>query len=91
MATAGLLVVDVDGADNPWPHEESKAVDLARAPMSYTPRGGRHHIFRQPTGKAWKNSAGRIAPKVDTRADGGYIVLPPSVVRGRPYRWGGGN
>ena len=43
--------------------------------------------LRQPAGKAWSSTASRIAPKVDTRANGGYIVLPPSVVGGKPYRW----
>ena len=87
MPTGGLLVVDVDGEDNTWPGYPGKAQDLACGPISLTPRGGRHHIFRQPVGKAWKNTAGKIAPKVDTRADGGYIVVPPSVVDGKPYRW----
>jgi len=87
VPTAGLLVVDVDGEDNPWPADPSLAEDLVCGPVSLTPRGGRHHIFRQPIGKAWKNTAGRIAPKVDTRADGGYIVVPPSVVDGKPYQW----
>ena len=87
IPTAGLLVVDVDDADNPWPADPAQAEDLACGPVSLTPRGGRHHIFRQPAGKAWKNTAGKIAPKVDTRADGGYIVVPPSVVDGKPYRW----
>lgn len=90
MPTAGLVVIDIDGPDNPWPGDSAKAEDLARGPMSLTPRGGRHHIFRQPTGRAWKNTTGKIAPKVDTRADGGYIVVPPSVVDGKRYRWAEG-
>jgi hypothetical protein len=86
MPTAGLLVVDVDGSDNPWPGDAAKVLDLSRGAVSLTPRGGRHIIFRQPPGKDWRNTVGRIAPKVDTRANGGYIVLPPSVV-GKQYRW----
>ena len=85
MPTAGLLVVDVDGADNPWPGDDLEG--LGDCPLSMTPRGGRHYIFRQPAGKSWSSTAGRLAPKVDTRANGGYIVLPPSVVGGKPYQW----
>jgi len=87
VPTAGLLVVDVDDVDNPWPADPILAEEMTCAPMSLTPRGGRHHVFRQPDGKVWKNTAGRIAPKVDTRADGGYIVVPPSVVDGKMYQW----
>ncbi len=87
IPTAGLLVVDVDGGDNLWPGDPERAEDLARGSISLTPRGGRHHVFRQPEGKNWKNTAGRIAPRVDTRAGGGYIVVPPSVVGGKSYRW----
>jgi Bifunctional DNA primase/polymerase, N-terminal/Primase C terminal 1 (PriCT-1) len=87
VSTAGLLVVDVDGADNPWPEDPARAQELARGPVSLTPGGGRHHVFRQPTGRTCRNTTGRIAPGVDTRADGGYIVVPPSVVEGKAYRW----
>ena len=87
MPTAGLLVVDVDGADNPWPGGDRDG--LTECPVSLTPRGGRHHVFRQPQGKSWNSTASRLAPKVDTRANGGYIVLPPSVVGGKPYQWAG--
>ncbi len=90
MPTAGLLVVDVDGADNTWPEEPTRVLDLSCGAVSLTPRGGRHYIFRQPPGKGWGNTAGRVAPKVDTRANGGYILLPPSVVDGKEYRWGEG-
>jgi Bifunctional DNA primase/polymerase, N-terminal/Primase C terminal 1 (PriCT-1) len=87
VTTEGLLVIDVDGADNPWPGDPARAQELARGPVSLTPSGGRHYVFRQPTGRACRNTAGRVAPGVDTRADGGYIVVPPSVVEGKAYRW----
>jgi hypothetical protein len=32
-----------------------------------------------------RNSASMIAPHVDIRARGGYVVAPPSVVDGKPY------
>ena len=88
LRTDGLLVVDVDEADNDWlcdqPH---KLAQLDLAPQSRTPRGGRHYYFRQPATRAWRNTAGRIAPRVDTRADGGYVLVAPSVVSGQPYQW----
>ena len=92
MATQGMVAIDadvVDGRPNPWLDGESdKQLTLAIAPMSITPRGGQHHFFRQPSGKAWRCTEGKLAPKVDTRADGGYVVLPPSIREdGAAYRW----
>lgn len=92
IATAGLLVVDVDtlpdGSPNTWLADQpDKMLDLAIAPLSLTPRRGRHFCFRQPAGLAFKCTAGKLAPNVDTRADGGYILAPPSAVDGKPYRW----
>lgn len=87
MPTNGLIVVDIDGKDNPWLNQRK---DLGRGPMSKTPGGGRHYFFRQPAGKFWRSTAGDIAPKVDTRGNGGYVLLPPSIVGGRPYEWGPG-
>ena len=88
LVTDGLLVVDVDGSDNAWPADQELAVDLVAAPTSVTPSGGRHHVFRQPAGRGWRSTAGRVASKVDTRADGGYIVVSPSVLEdGGQYQW----
>jgi len=90
IPTNGLLVVDIDGEKNPWPKEIEQSEDLACAPLALTAGGGRHYIFKQPAGKNWKNTTGKLAPKVDTRANGGYIIAPPSVVDGNSYRWAEG-
>jgi hypothetical protein len=67
-------------------------VRSANAAFSRTPSGGRHFIFRQPDGKAWSSSQGQIAPHVDIRANGGYIVAPPSAIPGgKTYYWVPGN
>jgi hypothetical protein len=87
----GLIVVDVDGAANAWPGDPDRSADLAQAgAMALTPRGGRHYLFRRPSGKAWRCTESRLAPQVDTRTDGGYIVAPPSEAEGRSYRWAPG-
>ena len=90
IATEGLIVIDIDSESNTWPADPERMLELAAAPMALTPRGGSHRIFRQPAGKGWRCTEGRLAPKVDTRADGGYIVAPPSVVEGKAYRWAPG-
>jgi hypothetical protein len=91
IATEGLIVIDVDGPDNPWPGgDPERSLDLAVAPMALTPHGGSHRLFRQPSSKYWRCTTGRLAPHVDTRADGGYVVAPPSEVEGKSYCWAPG-
>ncbi len=86
-----MLVVDIDGTENPWPGDPDRAADMACAgTVALTPRGGRHYLFRRPEGKAWKCSTSKLAPGVDVRTDGGYIVAAPSEIEEGPYRWGEG-
>jgi hypothetical protein len=51
-----------------------------------TGRGGLHLYFTAPAGGQLRNTAGRLGWLVDTRAAGGYVVAPGSVVDGRGYR-----
>ena len=91
IAAEGMLVIDIDGADNPWPGDPERAADLAGAgAVALTPRGGRHYLFRRPEGKSWKCSTSKLAPGVDVRTDGGYIVAAPSAIEEGLYRWGEG-
>jgi hypothetical protein len=78
--------VDVDGKNNPWLQTVNYA-ELTAGAVSRTPRGGLHFWFRQNGGEPLKNTASRIAEQVDTRADGGYVVVWPSVVDDCGYQW----
>jgi len=87
MPTAGMIVVDIDGSDNPWPQDPDQRFDLSKAVISKTPSGGTHYIFRQPPGLEYHNTIGQISEKVDTRASGGYILVPPSIIGGIYYKY----
>lgn len=91
IATTGLAVIDVD-AEATWLNDEPDLMlDLACGPLSRTANAGRQHIFRQPSDRNWRNTSGRLADHVDTRADGGYIVVAPSVLEGgKTYCWAEG-
>ena len=91
IPTDGLLVLDID-VEATWLHDDlDRQVELAVAPMALTPSGGRHYVYRQPAGKAWRNTQSEIALHVDTRANGGLFVVPPSALPGRKvYQWAPG-
>jgi hypothetical protein len=53
---------------------------------SITARG--RHIFFLCPGRPVRNSAGKLAPGVDVRGDGGYVLAPPSIhPTGKAYCW----
>ena len=83
-----VFVLDVDGLDAEASLRklEEQHGALPETVESITPRG-RHIFFRCENGVV-RNSAGAIAPGLDIRGDGGYVVLPPSIhPSGRPYVW----
>jgi putative DNA primase/helicase len=94
--TEGLIVVDLDEPHNRPPTGETWAWwcrfaephgwDPTVAPLVATPRGGYHIYWRQPDGVTVRNSASKLAPGVDIRADGGYVIVPGSrLPDGREY------
>jgi Bifunctional DNA primase/polymerase, N-terminal len=83
-----VFILDVDGLDAEASLRklEEQYGALPDTIESIT-RRGRHLFFRCENGAVW-NSAGAIAPGLDIRGDGGYVVLPPSIhPSGRPYVW----
>jgi putative DNA primase/helicase len=59
---------------------------------SFTGGGGRHYIFKYPTNFSIPASCSTLAPGLDIRSDGNYIIAPPSLHKsGRNYSWHGVN
>jgi len=57
------------------------------ATVEVTTARGRHLYFRMPNAPV-RNSAGKLAPHIDVRGDGGYTLAPPSThPGGRRYSW----
>jgi Bifunctional DNA primase/polymerase, N-terminal/Primase C terminal 2 (PriCT-2) len=77
---SGIDVVDIDVDKNATPSVNGfQALPQWRdlSPMIVrSPRGGAHLWFRAE-GKL-RNSTNKIAPGIDTRGEGGYIIVPPS-------------
>ncbi len=86
---SGILAVDVDaqkGGARTWKELVAAHGKVPKTAASLTGGGGSHILFRHPGDV--QSSAGRLGEHVDVRADGGYIVLPPSThPNGRPYKW----
>jgi hypothetical protein len=92
---SGLIVIDVDpdhgGADS-W-ETLRRAHDLPDCVMVGTGGGGHHAYFAWPVGDHWRITIGQgdrssLAPGIDHRGDGGYVVAPPSNHHsGRAYFW----
>ena len=89
---SGLVVVDIDprhGGDYSLQGLEEKYGNLPGTLTAITGGGGTHYYFRHP-GKEIRCSTGKIASGIDIKADGGYVILPPSGHEsGGSYFWDG--
>jgi len=90
MATGqGILVIDVDGPEGEASLDQ--LVDLygplPRTPTQTTGKG-RHFLFSVDPSVEVRNTAGKLGNRIDTRGDGGYVVVAPSVhPTGALYQW----
>ncbi len=92
---SSLVVIDLDVHGDTNGIESFRAlcdehdIDTSGAVISRTGSGGVHLIFSDPTGGLIRNSASKLGPGIDVRANGGYIVAPPSIHPDtrRPYKW----
>src|SRR5262245_44101584 len=90
LGPAGLVVPDADRG-----HGDGSVDGVANlkalaaqhggfppAPMTRTPRGGYHIVFKQPTdGEPLGNGRGCLPEGVDCRGNGGLVIAPGAVAR----------
>jgi hypothetical protein len=87
---SGLLVLDVDVPEGGAGALAALERAHGKLPMTATvlTGGGGQHLYFRHTGQEVRNSAGRLGVGIDVRADGGYVVAPPTVHEsGRHYVW----
>ena len=93
MATgkaSGMFVVDIDprhGGDESLTDLTAEHGPLPDTAEALTGGGGRH-IFLAHPGGCVPCSQSEIAPGIDIKGDGGYVVMPPSIhPGGEAYAW----
>jgi len=92
---SGFFVVDVDikHYDGKFGDEslETLEAEHGKFPATITAAtgsGGRHYLFLCPAIGDIPNSIGKLAPAIDVRGEGGYIIVEPSShISGVAYSW----
>lgn len=83
---SGLMVLDVDDGGE----DSLTGKPLPDTVEQITGSGGRHLVYKRPDDDARYKTRVRFLPGLDSRADGGYIVAPPSLHEsGKRYDWEG--
>lgn len=80
---SNLFVIDTDTPES-TAEVQNYLPDNIVIPIQKTPHDGRHFFFRHTLG--FSNRA-RVAPGIDIRTEGGYIVVDPSVGENGGWQW----
>ncbi|SEU06847.1 VapE domain-containing protein [Stigmatella erecta] len=87
---SGFFALDVDpdkGGFESLARLEAEHGKLPRTVQQRTGSGGAHYLFLMPEGVELTNTAGRLGPGLDTRGNGGQIVVAPSRSAKGQYAW----
>ena len=90
---SNVVVLDVDEKDDVSGAESLSELETIYGKLpptlsQTTGSGGKHYFFMYPEGaKKVPSNVGKILPGLDIRADGGYVILPPSTHMKGQYRW----
>ncbi|MEO1110558.1 MAG: phage/plasmid primase, P4 family [Pseudomonadota bacterium] len=90
---SGVFVVDLDprGDETLEDVEQRLAAAVGELPpglRAITQSGGAHYYFKLPQGEETPRNSAKKLPGVDWRGDGGYVIVPPSMMLdGKGYHW----
>ena len=88
-SVSGIFVSDIDSVDAEAELRKLEAAHGALPPtVEVITARGRHIYLRMPPNVDIRNSASKVAPGIDIRGSGGYVLAPPSLhPSGRRYCW----
>lgn len=84
---SGLVVIDLDVHDEArngllsWSLLTQEHDEVENTFSVNTANGGVHYYYLDTTGGGIRNSAGKLGPGIDVRANGGYVVGPGSRIK----------
>lgn len=78
-----LTVIDCDSEEAIKTAEELLPEGI-EAPVSNTPRNGRHYFFKYTQDLHSRNG---VDVNLDVKSEGGYVIVPPSSGANGPYAW----
>jgi hypothetical protein len=85
--TSGVFILDIDGEHGAASLRKLRAEHGALPPTLISTTGKGWHLWFRAESEI-PCSTGKIAPGIDVRGDGGYVVAPPSIhPNGKAYRW----
>lgn len=91
---SGIVVIDVDkkpeagiDGDETLKDLEAQYGKLPETVEAVTGSGGRHIYFKYPQSMEIKSGANVLGDGIDIRANGGYVVVPPSINMKGEYFW----
>ena len=79
---SGIIVVDIDVKHNGFESLDELQEEFGQIPDTIeqeTGGGGKHMLFKYPDGVGRIRNKAGLRPGIDIRADGGYIVVEPSI------------
>ena len=79
---SGIIVVDIDVKHNGFESLDELEAEFGQLPDTIeqeTGGGGKHLLFKYPDGVGRIRNKAGLRPGIDFRADGGYIVVEPSI------------
>ena len=86
---SGIVVIDLDddkGGLDAWAELKERLGIDDETVTCLTGGGGMHLYYKALPGIDIPNSASKLGPGIDTRGNGGYVLVPPSITAS-PYRW----
>lgn len=89
---SGVFVLDVDGDDGTTAIRQlsQRYGDEWTRTLTVKTARGTHLYFEYPEGRTIRNSAAKLAPGLDVRGEGGYVIVPPSIHPSEvQYAWAG--